>query len=144
MKAFFVRLVPLKHLKSSPTKTSFSPSLSDAIILRWISPLLVKTSVSKSASLSSYLFCFLWLSCSEGGKKKILFMGYITYAAGMKLQTPGRVSLVWAAAYLRVLCKHLKLILCISKALSITDWIFLWDSLWNSCDWCWWSHNGGY
>lgn len=70
MKAFFVRLVPLKHLKSSPTKTSFSPSLSDAIILRWISPLLVKTSVSKSASLSSYLFCFLWLSCSEGGKKK--------------------------------------------------------------------------
>lgn len=145
-------LLHLKHLKSSPSPRkkekkenpiSFTLSLSNAITLKWISPLLVKISISKSASLSSYLFCFPWLSCSEGGKK-ILFMGYITYATGMKLQTPGRVSLVWAAAYLRVLFKHLKLILWISKALSITDWIFLWDSLWNSCDWYRWSHNRGY
>ena len=50
--------------------TSFSLSLLNAIILRCISPLLVNISISKSASLSSYLFYFPWLSFSGGGKKK--------------------------------------------------------------------------
>lgn len=50
--------------KNSPT--SFSLSLSNGTSLGWISPLLVKIASSKSASLSSYLFCFPWLSCSKG------------------------------------------------------------------------------
>lgn len=64
-------LVTLKYLKSSPMKKKcFSIALSNATTLRWISPLLVKISISRSVSLSSYLFCFPWLSCSDGGREK--------------------------------------------------------------------------
>lgn len=60
---------PLKK-KEKENPISLTLFLSNAITLKWISPLLVKISISKSASLSCYLFCFPGLSCSEGGKKK--------------------------------------------------------------------------